>query len=136
MEDRTSIGSAGGFKPGGRSSVNSDHGPRTSVQGRSSTGSNSIFSATQQPKGFGDADPFSGSNLHAKQQYVDDHMPDGFNIEDMEELGTVMRKFFSEDLPTGTVNALKGVASALTPGFIRRYKNTKIHAKEVEDRDE
>lgn len=132
MGDRTSIGSAGGFKPGGRSSINSDQGHRSSAQDSTNP---SLFSAFQQPKGFEDADPFGGSNLQAKQKYVDDNVQDGFNVEDMEELGTVMRKFFSEDLPTGTINALKGVASALTPGFIRRYKNTKIHAKEVEDRD-
>lgn len=79
-----------------------------------------------------EADAFGGSNLAAKQQYLDDnHLEDALSMENFEELGTAMRKFFSEGIPAG----LKSVKETLTPGFVRRFQNKKIHAQEVEDRE-
>lgn len=133
MGDRTSIGSVGGFKlGGGRSSVSSDNGFKPSGGGRTSTGSNSGFAATKPPP---EVDAFGGSSLEAKQKFIEDNYDNTFSLENMEDLGTVMQKFFREDLPATTKKAFDTVTDALTPGFVRRFKNKKIHAKEVEDRD-
>jgi hypothetical protein len=132
MGDRNSIGSSSGFKSGGRSSVGSDNGFKPTNNGRPSTGSNSGFVATKGPP---EVDAFGGSNLEAKQKYVEDHYDGSLSIENLEELGDAMRKFFSEDLPAGTRSAMKSVKETLTPGFIRRFQNKKIHAQEVEDRE-
>lgn len=119
MGDRTSVNSTGELNPGGRSSL-------------SSLGSGSFIPAVKGPP---QVDAFSGSNLEAKQKYADEHLEEGLSLDNVEELGEVVKKFFSEDIPAGARNAMKNLKDTFTPGFLRRFQNKKVHAKEVEDRE-
>lgn len=53
----------------------------------------------------------------------------------MEELGTAVRKLFREDIPVAAKGALNNAVKSLTPGFIQRFQNKKIHVQEVEDKE-
>ena len=133
MGERTSIGSTGGFAPGGRSSVSSDHGFKPAANNRTSTGSNHGFSSSAQPP---EVDTFGGSNLEAKQKFVDTYYDSSFTMENVEDLGSTIGKFFRQDIPSGTKKAFNSITEALTPGFVRRFRNKKIYTEEVEDRDQ
>lgn len=137
MGDRSSIGSVGGFRSGERSSVGSESGTKVAGE-RSSIGSNSLSSkATPKPKAADDdSTSFGVNNYQAKQKAVSDYYENTVTMENMEELGGVLRKLVREDIPAVARNTAKVVVSGLTPGFIKRFQNKKIHIKEVEEREE
>ena len=132
MADRTSIGSIGGFKSGVRSSVGSDTGFKSNDRASTSSNHMSFMSAAPAPP---TADTFGGSNLEAKRKFVDDYYESTITMENVEELGGVVRKFLREDLPNAAKGTVKTVVNGLTPGFIKRFRNKKIYAQEVEERE-
>ncbi len=54
-------------------------------------------------------------------------------FDDVAEIGNYFRDFVLKDLPKTAVNTFKAVKSGLTPGFINRMHQKRIHIKHVED---
>lgn len=115
--DRQSIDSLNGSKSMGR----------TSLEGKTSM--SSLSSKEPEPTEFG------ASNYAAKKKAVEDYYDNTITAENIEEMTGALSKFFREDAPKAARRAGYIVADALTPGFIKRYRASKIHAKEVEDRE-
>ena len=78
---------------------------------------------------------FGVNNLEAKQQKVAEYYENNFTSENMDELGTAVRKLFREDIPVAAKGALNSAVKSMTPGFIQRFQNKKIYAQEVVDKE-
>lgn len=90
-----------------------------------------------KPKGPEDeSGGFGVNNYEAKQKAVADYYENTVTMENLEEVGGLLRKLIREDIPAVARNTAKAVVVGLTPGFIKRFQNKKIHIKEVEEREE
>lgn len=75
---------------------------------------------------------FGKNNYEKKMDVIANH-EEGFNIDDVAEVGGYMRKFLNEGLPKAASQAYGAVVDTITPGFIKRMKNKKIFAKQILD---
>jgi hypothetical protein len=78
-----------------------------------------------------DGDNFGQNNFAAKQALIEQEA-NGTSLDDINEVGTIARKFFGEQLPKAARNTINGVKSALTPAFVQRMAKTKIHLQEIQ----
>ena len=122
---------ASGSLDNGRSSASQSDGGRKS--GQSSRSSKKVeakdeFAGTEN-EGWGE------NNLQKKLLLMEDEK-DNLNFDDLEEMGGALVQFFSKDLPVYTKAAFEGFKRGITPGFIVRMQNKKIHMKEANDKED
>lgn len=75
---------------------------------------------------------FGVNNFAAKQQKLDDYYDNTMNVD---ELKGLMVKLVQEDIPAAAKETFKTVVRGVTPGFIQRFQNRKIHVQDVEEKE-
>jgi len=53
----------------------------------------------------------------------------------VDELKGLMVKLVQEDIPAAAKETFKTVVRGVTPGFIQRFQNRKIHVQDVEEKE-
>ena len=79
---------------------------------------------------------FDGSNYAQKAEMIQKEAEDRVGLDDILEAGTLIRKFFTQDLPKISATTYKTVKTTLTPDFIKRMNRKKIHIKYVQEKEE
>ena len=94
--------------------------------------------AKEAPKANNDivSGDFGVSNFQAKKQAVDQYYENNITAENVNQAVGALRRFVGEDVPAVAKEYLGGVVAVLTPGFVKRFQDKKIHIKEVEDREQ
>ncbi len=78
---------------------------------------------------------FGANNYEKKMEQMEKMEEEMFTMDNVMEVGSFFRKFVREDVPKGAVMAFKNFKSSVTPSFIKRMNNRKIHLKYVEEAD-
>lgn len=78
---------------------------------------------------------FGVNNFAAKQQQVDAYYDNNMTLENLDEVKAMMAKLFREDIPAAAKGTFNSVVKGVTPGFIQRFQNRKIHVQDVEDKE-
>lgn len=78
---------------------------------------------------------FGTNNFDAKREVIDKLDDDLFTVDNVKELGSVLKKFVTSDVPRGARATLESVRWGLTPSFIKRLNQRKIHVQYLEDTD-
>ncbi len=79
------------------------------------------------------ASSFGVSNYEEKVANSEKLQEVDIGFEDVAEIGNYFRDLVLKDLPKTAMNTFKVVKSGLTPSFINRMNQKKIHMKYVED---
>lgn len=75
---------------------------------------------------------FGVNNFASKQQKMEEYYDNNMSAD---ELKLMMRKLVQEDIPAAAKETFKSVVRGVTPGFIQRFQNRKIHVQDVEDKE-
>ncbi len=79
---------------------------------------------------------FGANNYEEKMQMMDKMDDNRITVDNIVELGSIMKKLVTQDGPKKAVETFKAVKTAVTPGFIKRLNNRKIHVKYVEEAEQ
>lgn len=85
---------------------------------------------------MGSESNFGANNYEEKMQMMDKANDGRITMDNVVELGNVFKKLVTDDGPKKAIETLKAVKSAVTPGFIKRMNNKKIHIKYVEEAEQ
>lgn len=78
---------------------------------------------------------FGANNYEKKMEQMEKMDEEMFTMDNMMEIGSYLKKFVKEDVPKGAVKAFLNLKTSVTPAFIKRMNNRKIHLKYVDDAD-
>lgn len=76
---------------------------------------------------------FGMNSYQQKKQMIDESYNNNFNVDDMNEVNSLVTKLLREDIPNAAISAVNTISATLMPGFLDRLRKKKIHAKIVED---
>lgn len=89
-----------------------------------------IFGSSQTDESGND---FGTNSFQLKMQKIEEAGDSGISVEDFNDVGAILTKALTEDIPNVAKKLAGNIADVLMPGFIHRMKNKRIHAKTIDE---
>ena len=91
------------------------------------------MSVSSSTKGLEVGNDFGTNSYEQKMRMIEESKNDSLTLDDMNDLGTVLSKALTEDLPKVALATAGNVAKALLPGFLKRMQKRKIHSQQINE---
>lgn len=84
-------------------------------------------------KGLEGGNDFGTNSYEQKMRLIEESKNDSLSLDDMNDLGTLLSKALTEDLPKAAIATAGNVAKTLLPGFLKRMQKRKIHTQQIQE---
>ena len=84
-------------------------------------------------KGVEVENDFGTNSYEQKMRFIDQSKNDSLTLDDMNDLGSLLAKALTEDLPNVAKATAGNIAKTLLPGFLKRMQKRKIHTQQINE---
>ena len=83
--------------------------------------------------GLEEGSEFGTNSYEKKMRLIEESKNDSLTLDDMNDLGSLLSKALTEDLPKVAKATAGNIAKTLLPGFLKRMQKRKIHTQQIQE---